>query len=415
MIHSLSKTPNSLLAVLCTGVIATACASGGPGPDATAAPAVVAPLPGDNYALVYAAGDRIGLHDTRTGNDRDAVMGVAEVLAVAVSRGGGRVAIAYAGGDGNRVAAVDAATGAVTEIPQAAGGEEYTLAWSMDGTHLGVGVRGATSGVFWLGPDGAVHSMGCSASDGIEAWRSPTQAVVQDERNFYTVRASDCGTLARFTKVGHPGATFADNGRRVAYYQNRQVRQQGGGTVAVPELWIAGHDGNGATKIADFQSRPANHAWSPDGAKLAYEVESRRWANTSHLVVYDVATAEFAFIAEEKSLGVPSDFGACWSGDGRRLAHERLYSRSTGTRQYSTRQVVVRDGETEHVIFDELVNLPPATIRAQGGPGCRWLGDRYVLVPSRTGYRVIDADDGEAYTAASDWHVLGATVFRQED
>ncbi len=401
------------LAVL--GLVASGCAAGGGTSEGPATPSIEAPLPGDNYAIVYESGTGIAIRDTRAGTDRTARAGTGDVVATAASVTGGKVAVARRSPDGTEVVVIDAPSGTVTEIPQAAGGEQYTLAWSSDGALVGVGVQGTTSGVFLLGADGVARSMGCSASDRIEAWRSPSQAVVHDDRNFYTVRTSDCATLARFTKVGHPGATFAPNGLRVAYYQDRPVQREGAGTVQVPELWIARHDGNGATKIADFQSRPSGHAWAPDGSKLVYAVESRRWANTSHLVVYDIPSAEYSFIAEEKDLGVPSDFGACWSPDGRRFAHERLYSRSTGTRQYSTRQIVVRAGEAESVIFDEIVDLPPSAIRARGGPTCRWVSARHVLVSTGNGDHVIDADDGDTYRVESGRRVLGVAVFERDN
>jgi DNA-binding beta-propeller fold protein YncE len=413
MTNRITTRRTRISGLVVAGLLASGCAAGSGAPAGAAAPAVDAPLPGDNYAIVYESGAAIGVRDTRTGSDRPALAGTGEVLATAASATDGRVAVAQRTPAGTTVSVIDAASGSVAEVPDAAGGEQYTLVWSSDGTLLGIGVRGGTSGVFLLGADGVARSMGCSASDRIEAWRSPSQAVVHDDRNFYTVRTSDCATLARFTKVGHPGATFAPNGKRVAYYQDQPVQRQGGGTVQVRELWIAEHDGNGATKIADFRSRPRDHAWAPDGSKLVYEVESRRWANTSHLVVYDIPTAEYTFIAEEKDLGVPTDFAACWSPDGRRFAHERLYSRSTGTQQYSTRQVVVRTGESESVVFDEIVNQPPSTVRARGGPTCRWVSARHVLVSTGNGDRVIDADDGDTFRVEAGRRVLGAAVFEQ--
>jgi hypothetical protein len=163
--------------------------------------------------------------------------------------------------------------------------------------------------------------------------------------------------------------------------------------------------------IADYQSRPRHAVWSPNGERIVYEVVSRRWANTTHLVAYEPATNAYAYIAQEMELGVPNDFGACWSPDSRRIAHDRTYARSTGARSYTTRQVVVREGTTEKVVLDEVIDLPPAQVVADPPARCRWMGGRYLLVDTRQGQRVVDVEDGETYRVPPERQVLVVRVF----
>jgi hypothetical protein len=198
----------------------------------------------------------------------------------------------------------------------------------------------------------------------------------------------------------------------VAFYQDRSVQfTNREGPQIVPELWIASFDGAGARVVADFQSRPRNSVWAPNAGRIVYEVVSRRWANTTHLVAYDIQGDAFSYVAEEKSLGVPNDFGACWSPDSRRFAHDRTYARSTGTQAYTTRQVVVRDGTNEQVVLDEVIDLPPAQVVANRPALCQWMGPGDLLIETRRGHRVVDVGDGEVFEVPGDRRVLAVVGF----
>lgn len=394
------------------GVVLATCTPSGPSGETAPAPAATAPLPGDNFAYVFQGDGVIRRHDTRTAADDTPFTGVREVLAFAAAPRGSPVAVGHATADSTLVAVIEPGSGGVKRVYGGPGGSTVTLAWSREGEWLGVGVRGKQGGVFVLGPDGSVRNVGCRAADGFEAWRSPSEAIVHDATHFYTVRVADCATLATFPRAGRSAITFAANGSRVAYFVAQPIAVRNRvGSEAIPELWIAGHDGAGARKVADYQGRPQHAQWSPDGRRIAYEVVSLRWANTLHLVTYDVPTDAFTYIAEEKQLGVPSDFGACWSPDGRRFAHDRIYARSTGTQQYTTRQVVVREGDQERVVFDEVIDEPASRVRANRPHRCRWTDAEHVLVDSRTGHCVVDVADDAVHRFPPGERVLGVEVF----
>ncbi len=402
------------VAVAAAGLVA--CSSGAPSGTPEPQP-ISAPLPGDNYAFVYHEGSTLGRHDTRTGADQHLASDASEVLAAAASPTGARVAVAYRSGDSSRVLVVDTESGSVMEVQAGDARTTYTMAWSLDGIRLGLGYRpqSGRGGITVVETDGSVRDMGCQASNQFEAWRSASQAVVQDGGAYYTVDASNCATLATLRKVGKTGMEYAPNGGRVAFYQDRTVTfTNRAEPQSIPELWIADYAGNGAKVVADFQSRARNSAWSPTADEITYEVVSRRWANTTHLVTYDVRTADYRYIAEEKALGVPNDFGACWSTGGRRFAHDRTYARNTGTQPYTTRQVVVRQGTDETVVFDEVVDIPASRYTAAKPASCQWIGDRHLLISSRRGQSVVDVEDGETHRFPSDRKVFGVKVFDAE-
>ena len=395
-----------------TAVVA-ACSTGTPSAGPEPQPAV-GPLPGDNYAFVHQTGATITHHDTRTGVDRPVAQNATEVLAAAASPTGDRVAVAYLSGDSTHVVVIENESGSVTNVHVGPAPTAYTMAWSFDGDRLGVGFRprSGRGGIVVLEANGTVRDMGCQASNQFEAWRSVSQAIVQDGSAFYTVNAANCSTLATLRKVGKTEMKYSPNGRRVSFYQDRSVtfanRSQ---PQVIPELWIADYAGNGASVVADFQSRPHNSTWAPSAAQITYEVVSRRWANTTHLVTYDVRSSDYSYVAEEKDLGVPNDFGACWSPDGTRFAHDRTYARSTGTQSYTTRQVVVRQGTNEKVVLDDVVDLPATQVLANKPAVCQWIGNRHVLIATHRGQRIIDVEDGEAYQVPSEREILGVRVF----
>ena len=402
-------------AIAFTAAIA-ACSTGTPSGEPEPQP-VSGPLPGDNFAFVYLTGTSITHHDTRTGMDRLVAPDASEVLAAAASPSGERVAVAFHSGDSSKVVVIDTELGSATDVHAGPAGTSFTMAWSSDGERLGIGFQRSRGGggVVVFHADGTIRNMGCRAANRFEVWRSVSQAIVQDGGAFYAVNASNCATMATLRKVGKTEMKYAPNGRRVSFYQDRSVtfanRSQ---PQVIPELWMADYAGNGSAVVADFQSRPGNSVWSPTATQITYEVVSRRWANTTHLVTYDVRSSDYSYIAKEKSLGVPNDFGACWSPDGSRFAHDRTYARSTGTQSYTTRQVIVRQGTEEKVVLDEVVDLPAEQIVSNRPATCQWTGNRHVLVATHRGQRVVNVEEGDTYEVSAERTILGVRVFEKE-
>jgi len=404
--------PKRLIAIAFSIFVFGACSSA-PVPDIEPEPTVIAPLLGDNYAYVYYDGTSVGRIDTRSGDDVRIADGVVALLSSAVNRTGKRTAVAFRQDATTKVVVVDNANGDMTDVYTGVASTAYTMAWSADGTMLGVGFQGVdANGILVMEANGAVRNIGCSASNRFEAWRTPTQVVVHDGTNFYTVSTSNCATLATFRMGAKEGMAYSENGHRVSYFEDRTVQfTNRENEQVIAELSVANYNGAGPTKVADFQSRPAGAILNPDGSRVAYEVASARWANTTHVAIYEMSSKAYTYVAEEEQLGVPSDFNPCWAPNGRTIAHERAFARSTGDQDYVSRQIVVRHGENEKVVFDEIVDRPLHDFTANRPLRCRWIGKRYLLIWSNKGDRIIDAEDDAIYQADERIRILGATVF----
>ncbi len=112
-------------------------------------------------------------------------------------------------------------------------------------------------------------------------------------------------------------------------------------------------------------------------------------------------------------MGVPTDFGACWSANGVRLAHERIYARSSGAQTYTTRQIVVRDGDRESVAFEQIISEDPSVVLANRPGRCEWIADGALIVDTAEGTSIVDADGGDRFDIPSSRRVLGGQVFEK--
>jgi len=112
------------------------------------------------------------------------------------------------------------------------------------------------------------------------------------------------------------------------------------------------------------------------------------------------------------TLGVPIDFGVCWAPNGERFAHDRVYRRSSGAQAYVTHQIVVRRGETEKVVFDEIISRDYETVVAQKPEPCRWMGNHSLLVAGVRGQEIIDVDGDGSYDVPMTRRVLAAIVYQ---
>jgi len=106
---------------------------------------------------------------------------------------------------------------------------------------------------------------------------------------------------------------------------------------------------------------------------------------------------------------MPRDARACWSPNGRSIAHERAYSRTDGSGQsYLQRQKVVRPipGSDENVLMEELVRGTPAEDRWL----CRWIDDDHLALQSNEGPRIYNITTRTAYEMPRDGRLLYARV-----
>lgn len=373
-----------------------ACASGGgSGPDAEPVPAGP-PIdqPGGSFVMFYA--DPSGVRERRTSEEIDRVMigGATDVTGLP-SPNNRHVAVAYQRGDSTHLVMVDGETGASWSVHAAVGRGAYTMAWAGGSDALGVGFRPASGRGAVLIADlaGNVRNVGCSASNQFVAWRANGQVVVQNSRNIYTVDARNCNTLATLPITDKTELRYAHDGSHVTFLR--------GGT-----LFLAAYNGANTREVAGPNYRPADVRWSPDNRRIAFELQSQRFANITHIGIYDVSSGRATFNAEERALGVPRDVDACWSPRGDRLAWDRFYQRRGADGEpYLQKQVVVRPAGTpdETVLLEELIRgTPRSTV------SCRWLDGTHLALDTNEGEQIVNADTRAAYLMPEGSRVLYA-------
>ena len=389
--------------VVAVGLIAAGCASsgaGGPVPSAAAGPPIA--QPGDGYLMYYA--DATGVRIRSTGSVIDSVLiaGATDIEAKP-SPDRSAVAVSYRQGDSTSLVLIDAASGAVSTVHSAAGRGSYTFVWARGSDALGAAYRptgGSGSGAVLIADRaGRVRNVGCTASNRFIAWRSGGggggQIVVGDGTNIYAVDARDCRTLATLPMRGKSHITYSPDGDRIFFKR-------------AGSLFIAEYNGANAQQIAAPRSRAENMRWSPDSRKIAFEIQSPRYSNVTHVAVYDYATGQAAFNSEERPLGVPKDNNPCWSPDGTRISIDRTYSRRGEAGDYVQKQKVIMrvPGNDEDVVVEELIRGSVSDERA----ACSWVDNLHIALVLADGPRILNVNTKVAYRMPSDARLLYVRV-----
>ncbi len=387
--------------VVAVGLIAAGCASSGVGGPVSSAPAGP-PIaqPGDGYLMYYA--DATGVRIRSTGSVIDSVLiaGATDIEAKP-SPDRSAVAVAYRQGDSTSLVLIDAASGAVSTVHSAPGRGSYTFVWARGSDALGAAYRptgGSGRGAVLIADRaGRVRNVGCTASNRFIAWRSGggEQIVVGDGVNIYTVDARDCRTLATFPMSGKSHITYSPDGDRIIFKRANS-------------LFIAEYNGANTKQIATPRSRAENMRWSPDSRKIAFEIQSPRYSNVTHVAVYDYATGQAAFNSEARPLGVPKDNNPCWSPDGTRISIDRTYSRSGEVGDYLQKQKVIMlvPGNDEDVVVDELIR---GTVPDERTP-CSWIDNLHIALVLADGPSILNVNTKVAYKMPSAARLLYARV-----
>ena len=369
-----------------------------PAPETPTGPPIT--QPGDGYLMYYVDGTDIHVRETAAGVDSVILADVTDVR-TSVSPDRRHVAMAYAREDSAMLAMIDVVSGRVSTIHSAPSGE-YTMAWSGESDALGAAyrptARGGRGAVFVADLDGAVRDVGCSASNRFVAWRSDGQVIVGDAANIYTVDVRGCRTLATLPRRDKAQIRYSPDGSRVLY-------QRSGGLIG------ARYDGSSSQWVARSRYEPGNARWSPDGRRIAFEVQSPRFGNITHLAIYEYATGIITVRDDEKPLGLPRDSNPCWSPSGDRISHDREYLRSAGGQDYVQKQNVVASssGGDEVVVAEELIR----DRQSVGVSGCGWIDDLHVALASIDGPRIYNVDTKVAYRLADTSRLLYARVVQR--
>ena len=193
---------------------------------------------------------------------------------------------------------------------------------------------------------------------------------------------------------GKTDITYSPDGSRVAFKRANS-------------LFVAEYNGANTQQIASARSAASNLQWSPDSRKIAFEIQSPRHDNITHVAVYDYATGNATFRADQRPLGVPDDHNPCWSPDGTRLSLDRSYARRGESGEYVQKQKVITPvpGEDENVVLEELIRGAIPT-----SEGCAWVDDQHIALVSADGSKILNVDTKVAYSLPDNVRLLFAKV-----
>lgn len=306
---------------------------------AVAACAKPAPPPapaGPPYVFYYQ--DGAGVHRLDAGRGADSVLFAVgrPRVASALSPDGTKLAIGYSGSDSARLVVVDVVTGAVRRLHAAGRAHQYTLAWSRDGARLAAGyfterragretLPGAGDIVI-VSLDGRWTRVGCEASKVVYAWVAADTIVVSDGRELNPVDIRGCRANASIRLQGKREVTFSPDGKRVFYLAASRVRQ-GRRTVTATALYVARYDGSGARRVIGEPYDPRHPRWSPDGARIAFDVRAPQGGRAlRHIAVFEAEQQRVRFFPSRTADGSPSDTDPFWAPQGAVLVHDRTIS-----------------------------------------------------------------------------------------
>jgi dipeptidyl aminopeptidase/acylaminoacyl peptidase len=310
------------------------------------------------------------------------------------------LAIGYGAADSSRLVVVDLARGSVRRLHAAPRAYVYTLAWSPDGRRLAVGyyterrvgkeTLPGGGDVVIASLEGRVTRVGCEASKMVYAWIAPDTIMVGDGRYLYPVDIAGCRSDATIRLAGKRGVTFSPDGRRVFYYGTGQARR-GNRTVAVTELYLANSDGSRARRIIGDPYDPQHAVWSPDGARLAFDVRPPNTAALRHIAVFDLGQQRVRFFPSQTADGTPRDDHPFWAPTGAGLVHDRTIAGKTNK--------ILRT-----LALDPSIVQTEPTVLASGAPvgaAWGWADASHLVLTSAQWIRLVGTDGGVTYSLPS--------------
>jgi hypothetical protein len=252
---------------------------------------------------------------------------------VARSSAGNLLALAYVRGDSTHLVVIDLAEGLSRTAPLAPGEREVTFAWRGEGQALAAGyvaregeAMGAGSIVLLDPTTMTIRPSGCRASTIVYGWPDADRLLVGDGKAIHVVDAATCTTRSALSLLKKHHVAIDPTGRFVAYiFRELEYNREKRAYEPDSTLMLAEIDGSNERIIAGTRYHPRNLAWSPDGARLAFDVTSQTDPALRHLAVYDVAAAEATILVRATDTVLPSESRPEWSPDGAFLAYDRVF------------------------------------------------------------------------------------------
>ena len=387
-------------AVAAGAAVLAACGPKAPAPPPT--PTTTGP------ALILYYADANGVHrlDARTGADSLLFHVSPSGVTSALSPDHAKLALGLVGPGSARLVVVDVASGRVTDVHSAGGRYAYTMAWSPAGDRLAFGYasgRGsrARGDILVTTVGGQPQRVGCDASKLVLAWTSRDTIVVGDGRDLFPVDVHGCRGKGVIYGAGKRDITFSPDGKLLFYCGVTTVRS-GGRSVPANELFIATSDGLNERRVVGSAYDPRHAQWSPDGSRLALDVQSPEDPSQRYIALYDVVQQHLRFFPSHTPQGVPRDTDPYWVPDGTAVVHERVLGRQHDL----ILRTLADDPTAVHVEPTVLMSGPSV------GSVWGWVDATRMVVVSDQGTKVLTKDGAIVYSAPGDRNVLAVAPAR---
>lgn len=351
--------------------------------------------------------DGIKYSSTKTKEDTLLIPLEKSLVQKEISPEGGKIAVSYEKRDSTKISVIDLENNKSKNIHSFSSNKyeplSISLEWSPDSEKLAIGYYSEKkSGEVYVADEGnvvvamlsgEVRDLGCSVSKEVKTWLPNGNIVVSEgagRGNMYTVDANNCSTINTFKVKDKEEISFSPDGSHFIYFESAKLQDRNTEKTKIPELYIADSNGENKNIIAGYKYEPRNATWSPEGNKIAFDVQSQEWSNIRHVAIYDLAADEASFYKEQDMLGLPSSEEPHWSPDGRKLFYHNTYERGEGgTVTHRINRNVVRNVATNETM--ELTKeIVPRGEKGSVGTPMKWIGNRTVLIGSTTRYRIVD-------------------------
>lgn len=328
---------------------------------------------GPPLVLLYADSSGLQMQDAATETVSTLAPDAEYTGARALSPSGRYLAVSYAS-DSSRLGLIDLQSQTLQVVHQHPDAVTYSVAWHATNDTLAFGFfvptddggRG-TGGIRRVAPGRTSTDVGCTAAREVLHWLPTGALATRNDERLYLVDATDCATVSSLDVRKKHTLTYAADGSHLAYIlRELDYDRSAGAYVADSALYVSAPDGDDAELLFGDARAVRRLAWSPTGAKLAFDLRAEE-TSRRRAVVHDASQARTSYVIPSRT-GSADETHPRWSPDGTRVAF--LLRRETG------QQAAVRvAGQTQQ--------LGEAT-----GPIAGWAGSRHVVVPGPDSLRV---------------------------
>ncbi len=206
--------------------------------------------------------------------------------------------------------------------------------------------------------------------------------VYADRNGFYLVDKTNSAvvkTIRDFTSLDNKGIIFSPDGTKCLYYETKAGRQS---------LHVSDYEGSNERVLFDYNFNPANAQWSPDGKKIACDIQSPDSASIRYLAFFDLNENKARFKKEESFSDISSVINCGWSPSGNFVLVEKKVRDSV---VYALRDL---NRERDFVIKDSVKNYTRDMI----GSLQFWPNDNQLIFLGSSSYTIYDAIENNFIT-----------------